>query len=145
MTARNSYQIILGHGVEAVLQMPSGWGVEEWKKVMAWMAFSAPTLMPGVSPKETACFGFRIVRRDWMPGFAAYQPGSEGALATLFLNVGSLLATVETGELAQADLPRAIAKSLMHEIIHRLEEWAGVEFSEERVEKLLEAYRGEGP
>lgn len=79
-----------------------------------------------------------------MPGFASFlEDGSlaEGAKAHIGLNIGSLLCCVETGELPKKDLPYMIAESLMHETIHALESWAKVEFSEEKVEELLQKYR----
>jgi hypothetical protein len=48
---------------------------------------------------------------------------------------------VQTGDLDKKDLPYFVAESLMHEVIHVLEAWAGVEFSEDRVEELLTKYR----
>lgn len=79
---------------------------------------------------------------DWEPGFAGYlDDGQPNGTAFCFLNLGSLLCAVEKGDLPRADLPYMIAESMMHEIIHTLEAWAKVEFSEERVEDLLVKYR----
>ncbi|MCU7841916.1 MAG: hypothetical protein KZQ94_21405 [Candidatus Thiodiazotropha sp. (ex Troendleina suluensis)] len=94
------------------------------------------TLKPGLS--------IEVYQQDWMPGFAAFlDDGSiqEGAAAHVVINIGANLLTVETVDLDVQDLPYMIAETLMHEIIHALESWAGVAFSEERVEKLLDAYR----
>jgi hypothetical protein len=83
-----------------------------------------------------------VRQHDWMPGFAAYASGSaiEGP-AHVILNVGGLLSCVERGSMEPADLPYIVAESLMHEVVHALEDWAGVEFSETRVEELLAKYR----
>ena len=85
-----------------------------------------------------------VYQSDWMPGFAAFLDDgkvAEDAKAHIALNLACFLACVETGEVPRADLPYVIAESLMHEVIHALESWAEVEFSEERVEKLLTEYR----
>ncbi|MCU7877151.1 MAG: hypothetical protein KZQ84_10175, partial [Candidatus Thiodiazotropha sp. (ex Lucinoma borealis)] len=94
------------------------------------------TLKPGLT--------IEVHQQDWIPGFAAFfDDGSiqEGAPAHVVINIGANLLTVETIDLDVRDLPYMIAESLMHEIIHALESWAGAEFSEDRVEKLLEVYR----
>lgn len=79
---------------------------------------------------------------DWMPGFAGYlDNGQPNGLAFCTLNLGSILATVDRGDMPAAEVPYMIAESMMHEIIHAIEDWAGVEFNEERVEALLEKYR----
>lgn len=85
-----------------------------------------------------------IYQKDWMPGFAAFaENGSlqKGAAAHVALNVGALMAGVEGRDIPPADLPYVIADILMHEVIHVLESWAKVEFSEERVEALIAKYR----
>ena len=85
-----------------------------------------------------------LYQQDWMPGFAAFRDdGSiqEGAHPKLAINVGALLAAVAYKDLAKKDLPYVIAESVMHEFIHVLESWAGVEFNEDKVEELLGRYR----
>lgn len=87
-------------------------------------------------------------QHDWMPGFAAFAPGATtpapGSRAFCVVNLGSMLASIHTGDMAREDLPYFLAESMMHEVIHVIEQWAGVEFSEERVEALLERYRADG-
>lgn len=79
---------------------------------------------------------------DWEPGFAGYlDNGQPNGTAFCFLNIGSMLCAVENDDLPAADLPYMVAESMMHEIIHAIEAWAGTEFNEERVEALLEKYR----
>lgn len=82
---------------------------------------------------------------DWVPAFAAFLPnaGTKNPESTAFcvLNLSAFLENVETGDMDPADVPYLVAESMMHEIIHVLEQWAGVEFSEERVEALLDKYR----
>jgi hypothetical protein len=83
-----------------------------------------------------------VHQEDWMPGFAAYQGDSlsEESAAHVTLNIGSLLTMVKSKDLNKEDVPYFIAECLMHEIIHVLQEWAGVEFSEEKIDKLIEKY-----
>ena len=86
----------------------------------------------------------KVYQHDWMPGFAAFlDDGSvdEKAEAHISLNLGDFLALVHDGDIDNKDLPYKIAESLMHEIIHALEAWAKVEFSEDKVEALLDKYR----
>jgi len=84
-------------------------------------------------------------QHDWIPGFAAFHANATTPQGQAFcvINLGSILATVEAGHVPAADVPYFIAESMMHEIMHALEQWAGVEFSEERVEALLEKYRAD--
>ena len=83
-----------------------------------------------------------IRQQDWIPGFAAFLSGSTKVTgkAHVLLNLGSFIAAVQTGDIPASEVPYAIAESVMHEVMHVLEEWAGVEFSEERVEALTDAY-----
>ena len=84
---------------------------------------------------------------DWIPAFGAFAAGSIEATGTahVVLNVGAILAVVEEGDMEPADVPYMVAETIMHEVIHALEEWAGVEFSEDRVEELLDRYRNARP
>ena len=85
-----------------------------------------------------------IYQQDWIPGFAAFlDDGSlqKGAAAKIVLNIGAMMAAVETKELEPKDIPYVVAETIMHEIMHALEAWAGVEFSEDRVEGLIERYK----
>ena len=87
-----------------------------------------------------------VYQQDWMPGFAAFHDDGSlkaGAAAKVSLNIGALMEAVEYGDLEASELPYMVAESIMHEVIHALESWANVEFSEERVEALLEKYRKE--
>jgi hypothetical protein len=98
---------------------------------------------PQVTPTKPT-ITLEVYQHDWLPGFAAFHSDgerAEGATKHIVLNLGSLLCAVESGDLPKQDLPYMIAESLMHETVHALEEWAGVEFSEERVEELLTKYR----
>src|SRR5690606_21924849 len=83
-----------------------------------------------------------VRQQDWIPGFAAYEArsGVHGP-AHVALNIGSLVTMVAMGDLPASELPYVVAESIMHEVVHVLEEWAGVECNEDRVEALIEAYR----
>lgn len=84
-------------------------------------------------------------QQDWMPGFAAFLPDrttpSPDGKAFCVLNVGALVASVATGDINRADLPYVIADSIVHELVHVLEQWADVEFDEDRTEAVIERYR----
>lgn len=84
-------------------------------------------------------------QHDWVPAFAAFAPGATtpepDAKAFCVLNVAAFLESVDCGDLAPSELPYFIAETMMHEVIHVLEQWAGVEFNEERVDALLDRYR----
>lgn len=84
-------------------------------------------------------------QQDFIPGFAAFLPGATTPEGNAFcvLNLGSILSTVNTRTVPAADIPYFIAESMMHELMHALEQWAGSEFSEERIEALLAKYRTE--
>jgi len=85
-----------------------------------------------------------VYQHDWIPGFAAFNDDGSvrnGGPAHIALNVGAFMAAVETGDFDRKDVPYLVAESIMHEVMHALEAWAGVEFSEDRIEALLEKYR----
>jgi len=88
-------------------------------------------------------------QHDWIPAFAAFVPGATmpapDARAFCVLNLQAFLGAVEADDIPAKELPYFIAESMMHEIVHALEQWASVEFSEERVEALLAKYRDESP
>ena len=90
-------------------------------------------------------FKIEVYQHDWTPGFAAFNDdGSiqQGATAHISLDLGSFLATIAgTNDLHPKELPYVIAETIMHEVIHSLEAWAGQEFNEEKVEALLQKYR----
>lgn len=88
-------------------------------------------------------------QQDWIPGFAAFLPDSTmpepEAKAFCVLNVGALMAAVATRDIDRGDLPYVIADCMIHELVHVLEQWAGVEFNEDRVEAVIERYRASIP
>lgn len=86
-----------------------------------------------------------VRQHDWIPGWAAFLPNEKGPQgeAQVVINIGGMMACVDNASLNPADIPYLVAESLMHEVVHVIEQWAGVEFSEERVEVLLAKYRAE--
>lgn len=84
-----------------------------------------------------------VYQHDWIPGFAAYKTGtlSKKAKAHVILNIGSLLRVVAEKKIPKEELPYTIAECLMHEVIHVLQEWAGAEFSEDKVDELIAKYQ----
>jgi len=103
----------------------------------------------GIAMTETKSVALRdsitieVRQQDWVPGFAAFGEGSvnHDGHAHVVLNIGGLMSVVADKKIAAADLPYMVAECLMHEVVHALEEWAEVEFSEERVEALIKKYR----
>ena len=84
-----------------------------------------------------------VHKADGIEGFACFT-STEGEIenpAIIGLNLEALLGTVVLGDVEPAELPYFIADSIMHEVIHALEQWAKVEFNEERIEQLIEKYR----
>ena len=77
-----------------------------------------------------------------MPGFAAYLGKSltKDGHASILLNLGSLLSMASSTKIPASEFPYVVAECLAHEVFHVLEEWAGVEFSEDRVEALVQKY-----
>lgn len=97
----------------------------------------------GIGPM-TDGITIEVYQHDWIPGFAAFL--NDGSLsyhgtAHVVLNLGSLLAAVDGKDIASSEVPHFVAESLMHEVFHALESWANVEFSEDRVNALIEKYR----
>lgn len=85
-----------------------------------------------------------VYQQDWIPGFAAFlDDGSihKDGKAHVVLNIAATAAAVAVGDLDKKDVPYAIASDLLHEIVHVLEAWAGVEFNEDRVDSIVEKYR----
>lgn len=84
-------------------------------------------------------------QHDWMPGFAAYlhEEGKPFPNGTAFcaINLHALLGAYVTTDETHAGFVESIADTMVHEVIHVIEAWAGVEFSEQRVEKLIDGYR----
>lgn len=84
-------------------------------------------------------------QHDWMPGFAAYlhEEGKPFPQGTAFcaINLHALLGAYVTTDETHAGFVESIADTMVHEVIHVIEAWAGVEFSEQHVEKLIDGYR----
>jgi len=84
----------------------------------------------------------RVVQMDGIDGFACYlSPSARKGKTIIGLNVEALLASVVVKDFTVKDLPYIVADSIMHEIIHALEDWARVQFSNKKVDKLIAEYR----
>ena len=80
---------------------------------------------------------------DFRAGFTAYLEGSvkpKGRAAVL-INVSNLMSIVAAKVVKPSDIPGIVADALFHEFLHAVEDWAGVAFSEKRVQHLVEKYR----
>jgi hypothetical protein len=84
----------------------------------------------------------KVCQNDIIPGFGGYLEGSvkEGA-PLIMINIKDIISLVEEGSFFSEDIPYVVADTIMHEVIHALEEWAGVEFNEDKIETLLFEYR----
>lgn len=84
-----------------------------------------------------------IYQHDWIPGFAAFHNDGQlkkNAKAHVVLNLGACLGAAALKDIKKEELPYLIAETIMHEVVHVLESWAEVEFSEEKVHALTEKY-----
>lgn len=81
-----------------------------------------------------------VYQDDGIEAFGSYRPGLSDGKAMIGISVERLLGLVATDTIPAAELPYVVAETIMHEMLHALEEWAGVAFSEERVEELIQRY-----
>ena len=79
-----------------------------------------------------------------MPAFGVYVAplGDFESPAMIGINFASIIAATKEGDVASADVPAFVLETIYHEIGHVLEHWAGVEFSEDRVEALAAQMAG---
>lgn len=90
-----------------------------------------------------------VRQQDWIPGFAAFLDTDNGDGASgpppgpahVVINLGAIMGLVEAKDAGASEVPYIIAECVMHEVMHALEQWAGVEFSEDRIHGLLDKYR----
>ena len=80
---------------------------------------------------------------DWIPVFAAFinEKQNQDSKSFFVLNLGAFLSAIDRGELPREKLIPEVVESILHEIVHAVEKWADAEFSENRVDALLEKYR----
>ena len=84
----------------------------------------------------------RVVQMDGIDGFACYlSPSARKGKTIIGLNVEALLAGIVVKDFTVKDLPYIVADSIMHEVIHALEDWSRIQFSEKKVNKLIGEYR----
>lgn len=84
-----------------------------------------------------------IIQADGIDGFGCYLQNSvrKNKRCIIGVNVEALMAAVAMKDLKVEDVPYIFAETIMHEVIHSLEDWAKVEFSHKKVDKLIAAYR----
>jgi hypothetical protein len=85
-------------------------------------------------------FKITAYKNDDLDGFAAYKAGSikdEGGGIAILNIEANLVAGIEN----DIPLKEMLVETLMHEVGHALEEWYDLEFSEDRIEKIIESYR----
>ena len=85
-----------------------------------------------------------VYQQDGIEAFGVYMhpDGSvSDAKPLIGINVEALLGTVVMGDVASDELPYVVAETVIHELFHALEAWAGVEFSEDRIHALTEKYQ----
>lgn len=129
---------------ERAAQPVAGTTPNDWNRIDATTGIPKPSEGTTPQAERPAQIAIHIFQQDWMPGFAAFHDDgciSETAKAHVVLNLGSFMSAIQQKALDPKDLPYFVAESLMHEVIHVLEAWANVEFSEDRVEALLTKYR----
>jgi hypothetical protein len=82
-----------------------------------------------------------VVQADGVEGFAFYKVGSvKDNRCVIGLNVEAFVGCVAMKQIRLKDLPYVMAESIMHEVIHAIEDWAKVEFSHKKINKMLESY-----
>ncbi len=105
-----------------------------WVRRFTYKAVQVDLSLP-IRQQDKACEG----------AFAAYvTPLEDNDDPYIALNIAATLGTVVMGDVSAKDLPYMIAENIAHEVFHALEDWAGVEFDEDRVEALIEKYRAAG-
>jgi hypothetical protein len=137
-------QYLDGHAPEDLNTLiPMQFNHATWSAIIATLESTRP-VATGESVIVSKGPIIQFFNHNWSNGFATFinDPNKIGVGDNPFctINLGAFIACVKTGELSQSELPYYIARSMMHEIIHVLEKWASVEFSEEKVESLLVEY-----
>lgn len=105
---------------------------------------TAGSIPPATQPVPPAqAFTLEIAQRDWLPAFGAYVSPDGGfeSPARVLLNVGTVIQAVHQGDIAKEEVWRVFMDTLVHEVGHVMEHYLQLEFSEERVEGYVEAYR----
>ena len=120
---------------------PEGGDIDPLIDVFAGLAREAADALEHIGPR------IEFHQADWIPGFAAFVDDGKkftrdpDSKAFCVLNLGSFLAAIQTGDLSREDLAREVADCMCHEVLHVIEKWCGIEFSEDRVNGLLDKYR----
>lgn len=129
---------------------PEGYAVESETEKGSVQIYPAAALSPAPAlPESGVNLRIEFHQHDWIPGFAAFVPDATSpapeSKAFCVLNLGSLLAAVEDGTVAKSEVPYLVAETMMHEVMHALEQWASAEFNEDRIETILHKYRSAAP
>lgn len=84
----------------------------------------------------------KIYQHDFMPGFAAFKIGTtKKPHAEIAINIGSLMLLILKKKIKKREVPYFLAESIMHEIIHVLEEKFKVKFSHRKINLLMNKYQ----
>lgn len=75
-----------------------------------------------------------VIKDDKLAGFGAYAKGKN---IILFNVVAHLIASIEE----EIPIKEIMLETLMHEFGHCMEEKLGLEFSEDRIHKIIESYQ----
>lgn len=115
-----------------------------WRKYAAFamggtdLAEENAHLRKQVKTLEEERFSIDVHVKNYDEGWAAFSCDPENVSDRIItLNLGSMMLAVHKKDVEPGDLPYMIAEALFHEVIHALELWSGVEFSEEAVVKTI--------
>lgn len=97
----------------------------------------APLLVKPVVTSRS--FVISAIRYDKMNAFGAYlSPSIKNGKGLVFLNIEGTIGACLENDINPKEL---IVETLMHEVGHALEQWYDIEFSENRMEEIIEEYR----
>lgn len=114
-----------------------GFGV--WVVRDGGLVLALPPPMTGRQPGPELRTTIEVRGGDDCAGFGGYVVGSmRDGRPLVYLNLSAaLLVQLLEGVSAR----EVIVETLMHEVGHALEEWADLEYSDERLERMIDAYR----
>lgn len=84
-----------------------------------------------------------VAAGDWMPGFGAYLAPADGFRnpAQIRISVPQAVAMLKDGEISKDEVWDHVMTTIIHEVGHAMEHWLRLEFSEGRVDALVDRYR----
>lgn len=86
----------------------------------------------------------KVYQNDIIPGFACFNDNGslkKESKCLVAININAFLLASKCHDLPVKELPYFMAESIMHEVIHCLEAWAGKKFSEKKVNNLIKKYQ----